>query len=76
MNVLEVREYFVPSECATLLRDAGLLVATLRSLGLDDLADAEIPRLRELARRAGPSDRIVIVTDQGLCYTRITQPWG
>ena len=42
----------------------------------DDLADAELPRLRELLRRSGSSDKLVLVTSTGLCHTRITQPWG
>jgi hypothetical protein len=51
-------------------------VRTLRDLGFHDLADAELPRLRELLHRSGISDRLVLITSQGLFHTRITQPWG
>lgn len=76
VGITEAEDYYVPKECKRLLQTARLTVRTLRDLGFHDLADSEVPRLRELLRRSGSSDKLVLITSTGLCYTRITQPWG
>jgi hypothetical protein len=76
VGITEAEGYYVPRECKRLLQTARLTVQTLRDLGFHDLADAEVPRLRELLRRSGSSDKLVLITSTGLYHTRITQPWG
>jgi hypothetical protein len=73
-KIVEAVDYYVPKECRTLLRIAKLTIQTLRDLGHHDLADAEMPRLWELYLRSGSSSRLVIITSEGFCHTRITQP--
>jgi len=66
--------FYVPRECVGVYNNAVLTMFTLIQLGHIEDARAMIPRIIELRKRAGPSDRMVIVTDRGPCFTRSKPP--
>lgn len=73
---IEAFGLYIPSECTGLFNTAVLALVTCLELDESEAAREMVPRLCELRRRAGTSDRVVLVTDEGSCFTRLTQVHG